>query len=122
MLRGSPGALRKDASKRCARKGCQLDVLCMHEGGGKGLQLLSIEGGGGRCLCRLEGQGYPGPLQQVQPGRIELPPQAAGLGTGGCAGEDCKARIDVLVRLSANDEAGLPGLEASVADLLTELD
>ena len=41
---------------------------------------------------------------------------------GGCsAWKDCQASIDVLMRLSANDKARLPGLETVVADLRAEL-
>ena len=36
--------------------------------------------------------------------------------------EDRQARVDVLVRLGAHDEAGLPGLEAVVAELGAKLD
>ena len=100
------------------RAGCE---RALQAGSGQGLLLFRVEGGGGWCFSRLEGQGYPGSLQQVQSSCHYLSSQASRLG-GSSARKDCKARIDVLMRLGTHDEAGLPSLEAVVADLLAELD
>ena len=60
--------LGKDAREWCAGKRCELDVLCVQEGRGQGLLLHGVEGSIRRFLCRLEGQGCPWSLKQVQPG------------------------------------------------------
>ena len=67
---------------------------------------------GKRCSCSL---------QQVQSGNHNFTPQIPWLG-GGSSWKDCKTRVDVLMRLGSHDETRLPGLEATVANLRTELD
>ena len=79
----------------------------MQEGSGQGLLLFRVEGGGGWCFSRLERQGYPGSLQQVQSSCHYFSSQASRLGGGSSA---------------RKDEAWLPSLEGVVADLLAELD